>query len=185
MHRVVKSLWYSIVAIFHSTIYTMKRKFTSNRHVCSIQVKECIFGPTFMKQYDFMFDHRLYSVLLDLNETYFEKFTQHMLFNKHKVAMIQNRAIQSSTIDVPKFNRFFGPFCDFYISLPGTHMPATIDFFAKTGQHHKQHRILDTMGVWHTYEPYTPLSLLLNDTQWCRQCSVKKTPVEKKHSECN
>ena len=141
-----------------------------------VSVKESQFGPSFIKQYNYIFQHTLYSVLLNTNETCFDCFVKNIQNNIHNIPNIQNRVIQSSTLDVHKFNRFFGLFCDFYTCIPGSRIPVNISFFSKF-ENIQEHRVLDTMGVWHTYTNDTLLSVIL--TEWIKQAGWT---VEKKHT---
>ena len=102
---------------------------TTNDSVVLVSRKRCLLGPSYIEQYDYMFRHKTYSVLLNTNETSFKQFVGMFVLKQHTLPLLPNRAIQSCSIDIYKFNRFLGPFCDFYVQFVGVYVPKSINFF--------------------------------------------------------
>jgi len=141
-----------------------------------VNKKQCLLGPSYIEQYDYTFRHKSYSVLLNTDETTFTTFVSMFVLKQHTVPCIPNRAIQSYSIDIYKFNRFLGPFCDFYAQFTGVYVPTSINFFVMHGnKYHEQqkHIVVDTTRQWHTYESHKKLPL------WNKDCMLLTHPLEK------
>ena len=143
-----------------------------------VNKKQCLLGPSYIEQYDYTFRHKTYSVLLNTDETSFKKFVGMFVLKQHTLPLVPNRAIQSCSIDIYKFNRFLGPFCDFYVQFVGVYIPKSINFFVTecTDKYRQKqtHHVTDTTRHCHTFDTHEHILV------WKKDCMLSPLPPWKK-----